>query len=83
MSRTDHAACSCVSLADNEVGAIALCPQCGVVTMRLQYISLRFETEAFERVAALVEQAQMRLGGGFRAMVRDASDNEDSTQKPH
>jgi len=85
-----HAACQCTSLAENEVGAVALCPQCGVVTLRLQYISLRFEAEAFERVASLVLQAQARLGHvpPFRPLVGDRADGADlrgdeAAFKPH
>ena len=79
-----HAACQCTSLAENEVGAVALCPQCGVVTLRLQYISLRFEAEAFERVASLVLQAQSRLGGvpPFGPLVGDRPDGGDARDEP-
>jgi hypothetical protein len=86
----EHGTCRCLTMAENEVGAVSLCPQCGVVTMRLQYISLRFETEAFERVGSLVEQARARIhrmrpfDAAYREINEPADRHDDiGVSKPH
>ena len=49
-----------VTVARNAVGAVSVC-QCGIVTLSLQYISLRLEPDAFGDLQALVNQARHRL----------------------
>lgn len=52
-----------LTLARNELGAVSVCP-CGVVTITVQYVSLRFEPVAFRELRALLAQAQRRMDGG-------------------
>lgn len=47
-------------IAQSGVGAVSVCP-CGVVTLTLQYLSLRLEPDAFHALVSLVLQAQTRL----------------------
>lgn len=53
--------CRHVSLAHSEVGAVAVCPGCGVIHLSLQYLSLRFEPEAFQQLARMLAAAQVGL----------------------
>lgn len=47
-------------LAQNDIGAVSVCA-CGVFTLTLQYLSLRFEPEAFRSLLELLLQAQARV----------------------
>lgn len=49
-------------LARSEMCAVSLC-SCGVITLTLQYLSLRFEPAAFRELQGLLALAQHRLDG--------------------
>lgn len=53
-------------VAQSDVGAVTVCP-CGVVTLTLQYLSLRLEPEAFRSLSQMLFHAQTRLD---RAVAR-------------
>jgi len=55
-----------VTLAHSEVGSVTTC-SCGVITLTLQYLSLRFEPGAFRDLQGLVTAAQRRLDGQHAA----------------
>ncbi|HMC14509.1 MAG TPA: hypothetical protein VKI18_02685 [Albitalea sp.] len=75
LSDEDHGPTLC--LARSEVGGVAMCG-CGVLTVTLQYLSLRFEPDAFRELAALLAQAQAKLDGNSarRAQQAPRSDEE-------
>ena len=50
-----------LQVAQNEIGAVSVCA-CGVVTLTLQYLSLRFEPDAFGQLQQLLLQAHARMG---------------------
>jgi hypothetical protein len=50
-----------LAIARSSVGAVTMCPSCGVLTLTLQYISLRFEPAAFRELLGLLAVAQGRL----------------------
>lgn len=50
------------TLARSEVGTVTAC-SCGVITLTLQYLSLRFEPGAFRALQGLLASAQCRLDG--------------------
>ena len=54
--------CSQAVLARSPLGQVAVCPDCGVVHLSLQCLSIRLEPGAFEALALMVAQAQQRLG---------------------
>ncbi|MDP1966932.1 hypothetical protein [Rhodoferax sp.] len=56
----DHGAA--VTIARGEVGSVSVCG-CGIVTLTLQYISLRLEPGAFHELQGLLNHAQRRLEG--------------------
>jgi hypothetical protein len=47
-------------LAHSEVGHVSMC-SCGVVTVTLHYISLRFEPAAFRELLGMLNFAQARI----------------------
>lgn len=53
-------------LARSEVGSVSLC-SCGVITLTLQYLSLRFDAAAFRELQGLLALAQHRLDGDAAA----------------
>ncbi len=55
---TEHGAA--VTIARAEVGAVSVCA-CGVLTLTLQYISLRLQPGAFRELRDLLSDAQRRL----------------------
>jgi hypothetical protein len=58
-------------LARSEVGSVSMCP-CGVVTVTLQYLSVRFEAAAFRELRALLGRAQRRIDLDANAPPVDA-----------
>ena len=53
-------------LAQSEVGHVSMCP-CGVVTVTLHYLSLRFEPAAFRELLGMLNFAQARIAGDSSA----------------
>jgi len=63
MDHTDtHPHGQSLPLAQSEVGNVSMCP-CGVVTITLHYMSLRFEPAAFRELLGMLNFAQRRLDG--------------------
>lgn len=52
----------CLTIACTDFGAVTMC-SCGVLTVTLQYLSLRFEPAAFRELQGLLTFAQHRLDG--------------------
>jgi hypothetical protein len=59
MSQTDTHGIS-HALAQSELGHVSQCG-CGVVTITLHYLSLRFEPAAFRELLAMLNRAQHQL----------------------
>lgn len=57
-SRCQHAL-----LARSPVGHVSVCPDCGVVHLSLDCVSVRLEVGAFLAMAEMVSQAQKHLHG--------------------
>lgn len=57
------AACQHLHVAHSHVGEVAICPDCGVVHIALQYFSMRFDLEAFQALAHMLASAQHRIQG--------------------
>jgi len=69
-------------LAQSEMGAVTMCP-CGVVTVTLQYLSLRFEPGAFGSLVQLLAHAQARLDhGASQGGVRSTDVNDAEAGAP-
>jgi len=60
-------------LSRTSVGHVALCG-CGHLHLTLQYLTLRFEPEAFRELAALLQFAQRRLDSDAWAAANAAAD---------
>lgn len=57
----NHRECRCELLGSSEIGQVTVCQGCGQVHLNLQYMSLRFEADAFRALADMLGQAQRRL----------------------
>ena len=53
--------CQHVDIAHSDVGDVAVCPDCGVVHVSLQYFSMRFDLEAFRALAQMLGTAQTKI----------------------
>lgn len=53
--------CPGLTIARSGVGAVTMCHSCGVITLTLQYLSLRFEPAAFRELLGMLAFAQGRL----------------------
>ena len=49
-----------LTVASSEIGAVTMCP-CGVITVTLNSLSLRFEPEAFRALALMLQRSQQRI----------------------
>lgn len=56
-----HEECRPQLLAHTEVGKVSLCAGCGQVHLTLQFMTLRFEPEAFRSFVAMLGNAQHTL----------------------
>ena len=54
-------ACQHALLAQSPVGHVSVCPDCGVVHLSLDCLSVRLEMSAFKALADMVAQAHQRL----------------------
>lgn len=55
-------------VAHREIGTVSMCP-CGVVTLNIQYMSLRFEAPAFKELQELLIAAQARMDRDAQASL--------------
>lgn len=78
-------ACETCQLAKSGVGTVTVCPSCGVVHLCLQYLSLRFRTDAFQELVHLLAEAHINLGRltGDRLYAEDIDTPPAAHGKPH
>lgn len=55
--------CQHTMLARSPVGHVSVCPDCGVVHLSMDCVSVRLEVNAFLALAEMLSQAQKRLSG--------------------
>ena len=53
--------CHHQTLAHSAMGRVTLCPDCGVVQLHMDSVSIRMEVESFETLAHMVLMARWRL----------------------
>lgn len=56
-SKTHYKACQHVAIAQSKVGEVMICPDCGVVHLALQALTMRFDFDAFSELARMLGQA--------------------------
>lgn len=54
--------CEHIPLARSPIGDVSVCPDCGVVHLSLDCVSIRLEVTAFTALVLMVSEAQSRLG---------------------
>ncbi|WP_187362413.1 MULTISPECIES: hypothetical protein [Massilia] len=53
--------CQHVTIADSTIGHVSICPECSVLHLSLNHVSVRFTPEAFRALSSMVGDAQARL----------------------
>ena len=61
MSRTPPENCHHIQLADSNIGHVSICPDCGVLHLALNHVTVRLTPEAFRALALMTSEAQSRL----------------------
>jgi hypothetical protein len=59
--RHGSAPCQHIEIAHSKLGEVLICPDCGVVHMSLQTISMRFDVDAFKEISKMLSRAQAVL----------------------
>lgn len=71
MDAKNQQQCAHIRLGSNSVGDVTFCTDCGVVSVALQYMTLRLEANAFLELDALLGSARTRLLALAQAQVDD------------
>ncbi len=82
MSRTPPENCHHVQLADSHIGHVSICPDCGVVHLSLNHVTVRLSPEAFCALATMTGEAQLRLEYVSRAGVAAAAVIDEARHGP-
>lgn len=53
--------CQHIGIAHNAMGNVVICPDCGVVRISLEYLTIRLAPEAFRALAQMLNVAQDRI----------------------
>ncbi|MBC3806847.1 hypothetical protein H8K52_05730 [Undibacterium seohonense] len=53
--------CQHLSIAHSKIGEVMICPECGVVHLSLQSISMRLDLNAFAELSKMITQAQTTI----------------------
>ena len=69
-------------LSQGSIGQVALCG-CGHLHLNLQYLTLRFEPDAFRELAVLLAQAQRRLDSDPRERTTQGLASQDACLPVH
>ncbi len=75
-------ACQHLSIANSKIGEIMICPECGVVHLSLQSISMRLDLDAFSELAKMVRQAKATIEQAQR-FSSDKSNPVDDLRDPN
>jgi len=86
MSRNDSSSrpenCNHVQLADSNVGHVSICPDCNVIHVSLNHITVRLTPEAFRALAAMTGEAQSRLDHVVEASIAAAAVIDEARHGP-
>jgi hypothetical protein len=74
-SSDPHGRCPVQLVAHSKVGSVSACPGCGQVHLVLEYLTLRFEADAFRELAGLLAAAQ-------RSLERERPAGDDTAAAP-
>ncbi|MCH8622658.1 hypothetical protein [Undibacterium sp. TS12] len=66
--------CQHLGLASSKVGEVMICPECGVVHLSLNHVSLRFDVDAFRTLAYMLAEAQLNIES-FDAHLKKRQDS--------
>ncbi len=60
--------CQHIELSRNAIGNVQICPECGVVHLTVQSMTVRLTPDAFETLAELTRHAYLRLNTDARVL---------------
>lgn len=83
MPRTPPENCHHFQLAESHVGHVSMCPDCGVVHVALNHITVRLTPEAFRALAAMTGEAQARLDHVAQASAAAAAVIDEARHGPN
>lgn len=78
----EHQNCRMLPLASSHLGNVAVCPNCGVLTVTIQCVSIRFEAPAFDELARMLGQARAALLRHAVACNGDGPELAEATEAP-
>lgn len=65
--------CQHMLLAQSPLGAVSLCPECGVLHLAIHNLSLRFKPSAFAELARLLNSAQAHLPAAEQGVMPEGA----------
>lgn len=74
--------CNHVQLADSNVGHVSICPDCGVIHVALNHVTVRLTPEAFRALAQMTGEAQSRLEHVAQASAAAAAAIDEARHGP-
>ena len=74
--------CNHVQLADSNVGHVSICPDCNVVHVSLNHVTVRLTTEAFRALSTMTGEAQSRLDHVAQASAAAAAVIDEARHGP-
>ncbi len=60
--------CQHIELATSHIGHVQTCPDCGVIHLVLNHLTLRFAPDAFRELTYMLATAQIKLGDPMAAL---------------
>jgi carbonic anhydrase len=73
-------ACKHVEIATSALGEVVICPDCGVVHVSMQSVSMRFDMDAFQVLSQMMSKAQAVIEQAKRAKQMLQTQAENSAQ---
>ena len=74
--------CHHIQLADSHIGHVSICPDCGVVHLALNHVTVRLTPDAFRALACMTGEAQSRLDHVASASAAAAAVIDDARKGP-
>ena len=71
--------CQHLGIAHSDVGNVVLCPECGVVRISMEHMSIRLLPEVFRSLAHMLNVAQARIDN-FNLLPQMPAETVDASQ---
>ena len=71
--------CQHLGIAHSDIGNVVLCPECGVVRISMEHMSIRLGPEAFRSLAHMLNAAQAKIDN-FNLLPQMPAESVDASQ---